>query len=221
MYPFDDYRPPAFTGLDILYEDDVLIALNKPPGLLSVPGRGPEKSDCMLSRLLSSHPGASVVHRLDMPTSGIILFALNSQLQSELSELFAQRQMSKTYQARVYGEVTPHKGSINQPLITDWPRRPRQKIDYNQGKAALTRYEFVSLDSNGNSLVNLYPVTGRSHQLRVHLSSLGHPILGDELYGTRASMRASNRLLLHATELSFIHPVTRQTIHLRCPASFT
>ncbi len=221
LHAFESYQPPPFNGLDIIYEDDDIIVLNKPAGLLSVPGRGADKADCLLSRLQSTHPSALTVHRLDMSTSGLIMYALNSNIQSALGKLFTHRQISKTYIARVHGQLTTHKGSINQPLITDWPNRPRQKIDYHQGKQALTHYEYIDTDTQGHSLVRLTPVTGRSHQLRVHMSSLGHPILGDQLYGTAASRSASPRLLLHACELQFTHPVTQQNVHLKCPASFS
>ncbi len=220
MPDFSKYQPPAFTPLDILYQDEHLIAVNKPSGLLSVPGRGDNKRDCMLSRLQEHYPQALVIHRLDMPTSGVILFALNKTMQSLMSKLFTERKMYKEYIARVYGIVREKKGSINQPLITNWSQRPRQKIDYKHGKSALTHYQHLSDNLENNSLLKLMPVTGRSHQLRVHLSSLGHPILGDELYGTAASRNASERLLLHASYIRFKHPIINQLIKIKCPINF-
>ncbi len=214
------YHPPAFDGLDILYEDAQFIALNKPSGLLSVPGRGEHKSDCMLSRLQASHPEALVIHRLDMPTSGIILFALSKQAQSEMSKLFAERKVEKEYTASVDGRLQNPSGVIDEPLITDWPNRPRQKIDYTHGKPAVTRYSLIK-SGNDSSLVKLQPVTGRSHQLRVHMASIDHPILGDEFYGTEKSRGASPRLLLHASRLCFIHPFSQQKIEITCPAEFS
>lgn len=221
MQDHAQYNPPVHSGLDILYQDQYFIAVNKPPGLLSVPGRGSDKSDCMISRVQLEYPDALVVHRLDMATSGILLFALDKQSQRIMSECFASREITKEYLARVSGRVVIEKDTISQPLIADWPNRPKQKIDYKQGKPSLTRYERIAIDSDGNSTVRLYPVTGRSHQLRVHLSSIGNPILGDELYGTFASRNASNRLLLHATRLSFIHPYNREAVDIQCPAEFS
>lgn len=213
------YQPPLHTGLDILFEDKDLIVLNKPSGLLSVPGRGIDKMDCMLNRLQLEHPTALTVHRLDMPTSGIMLFALNKNIQKLLSILFEQRNIQKQYIARVFGRVNEQSGIINQPLITDWPNRPKQKIDYKTGKPSITKFHRLSTDSN-SSIIQLQPVTGRSHQLRVHMSSLGHPILGDELYGIYQSRTASNRLLLHADKISFIHPITNNIIEITSKADF-
>lgn len=223
------YNPPIFDNLDILYQDDVLLAVNKPTGLLSVPGKGDDKQDCMLSRVQTQFPSALTIHRLDMPTSGILLFALDKPTQSHLSQRFADRTVKKTYTAIVQGKLAQTQGLIDQPLITDWPNRPRQKIDYTDGKPAQTHYElqkvFTACEKEnsaytGHSLVTLYPITGRSHQLRVHMSSLGHPILGDSLYGTQLSRSASPRLLLHASELKFNHPVTHKAINILCPAPF-
>lgn len=220
MLDLASYNPPIFTALDILYVDEHIIAVNKPSGLLSVPGRGEYKSDCMLSRVQLTYPDALVVHRLDMPTSGIILFALNKVMQSELSRLFSDRKIKKEYTARVAGELVEDSGVIDEPLITDWPRRPRQKIDYVHGKPAITHYTLISTDRI-NSLVKLEPVTGRSHQLRVHMESISHPILGDDFYGTEESRTASPRLLLHASRLCFHHPITQQKIDIQCPAEFS
>ena len=220
MLPPLIYTPPAHRSLQILFQDDTLIILNKPSGLLSVPGRGEDKQDCMLSRLLTEHPSALTVHRLDMSTSGIIIFALNKQIQRELSSLFEHRKVYKRYVARVQGKVENHKGVIDQPLITDWPNRPKQKIDYASGKPSTTRYTLKSYNENNTSDVLLEPVTGRSHQLRVHMSSLGHPILGDELYGTLTSRNASDRLLLHSESIAFTHPETQKWISIHSTEEF-
>jgi len=214
------YNPPKHKTLDILYLDMHLIIVNKPSGLLSVPGRGIEKSDCLLSRLQIEYPGAEIVHRLDMPTSGIIIYALNSDTQKALSKLFERKEVHKQYIAKVLGELECRKGIINLPLITDWPNRPRQKIDFMSGKPSKTDYELISTDCTGNSLVKLLPITGRSHQLRVHMAALGNPILGDALYGNDESFEASTRLLLHAEKISFIHPVSDIEININCPANF-
>lgn len=206
--------------LDVLYLDEYLIIVNKPCGLLSVPGKGIEKSDCLLSRVKIEYPGADIVHRLDMSTSGIIIFALRSDTQKDLSKLFEQKKINKQYLAKVYGELECNRGIINLPLIADWPNRPKQKVDFMSGKPSKTNYELISTDSNSNSLVKLLPITGRSHQLRVHMAALGNPILGDTLYGSDASSEASSRLLLHAENISFIHPVTDIEININCPADF-
>lgn len=212
------YTPPSFTTLDILHQDEHLLIVNKPAGLLSVPGRGVDKADCMLSRVQLTHPQALVVHRLDMATSGVIIFALNKITQAQMGRIFEKRQIQKHYLAQVYGCPATHHGVIEQPLITNWPQRPKQKIDYRQGKYAKTLYEVINEEK---SLIKLTPVTGRSHQLRVHMSSLGHPILGDHLYGTSLSRNASRRLLLHATDLIFDHPVFNNKIHIECKAEFS
>ncbi len=213
MLPALTYNPPPHIALNILYHDDDLIALSKPDGLLSVPGRGESKQDCMLSRLQIEYPQALVVHRLDMATSGIILFALNKKTQKQLGHLFEKKQMSKKYSAVVHGILKEKTGIINQPLMTDWNNRPKQKIDYKNGKPSQTRFTLISTNNNdNNSRVKLQPITGRSHQLRVHMSSLGHAILGDELYGTKQSRQASHRLLLHAEKLEFKHPCSNKNI---------
>jgi len=215
-----EYNPPTHRGLEILFKDDFIIALNKPSGLLSVPGRGIDKQDCMISRLLLEYPQALVIHRLDMATSGILLFALNKEVQKQIGLLFEHRKITKQYIAKVHGKLREISGVINQPLMTDWNNRPKQKIDYKQGKPSQTRFKLIKVDENNNSLVHLSPLTGRSHQLRVHMSSLGHAILGDDLYGTAQSRNASKRLLLHAQKISFIHPVTNTNLEINSDAQF-
>lgn len=219
-HPVFKYQPPEFVHLDILYEDQYCIAVNKPSGLLSVPGRGEDKKDCMLSRLHLSHPGALVVHRLDMSTSGILLFALTKEFQSKMSKLFEQKKVHKSYIAKVYGKLKSKEGSINQPLICDWRNRPKQKIDYSHGKPSTTRYKRLDITADGNSVVELYPITGRSHQLRVHMSSIGHPVLGDVFYSIPDSYKASSRLLLHSHNLSFSHPLDNSLVDIQCKADF-
>ena len=213
------YQPPPHCKLDVLYEDSDLVIVNKPAGLLSVPGRGEDKQDCMLHRLQAEYTDAQSVHRLDMDTSGILLFARHAEAQRAMSRLFEQRRIHKAYLAGLWGVPNDARGRLDLPLTADWPNRPRQKIDFARGKAALTHYELIA--GNGrHSLVQLIPVTGRSHQLRVHMSALGHPILGDPLYGTTLSRCASKRLLLHAEKLAFVHPFTGETINLQCAAEF-
>jgi tRNA pseudouridine32 synthase / 23S rRNA pseudouridine746 synthase len=205
------YLPPPDDGLCIVYEDEYLIVLDKPSGLLSVPGRGPDKADCMAGRAQRRYADAQVVHRLDMETSGLFLMARGNAMQRALSMLFERRQIEKHYIAVIAGLLAEKQGEIDLPLITDWPNRPRQKIDHLCGKPALTGYQLLDEEPQlGASRVVLTPHTGRSHQLRVHMLAIGHPILGDALYAPPAIREKSPRLLLHAQKLHFKHPVTNQ-----------
>ncbi|MDO6427078.1 bifunctional tRNA pseudouridine(32) synthase/23S rRNA pseudouridine(746) synthase RluA [Thalassotalea sp. 1_MG-2023] len=212
------YSPPLSPYLDILYRDNDIVVVNKPSGLLSVPGRLPEHKDCLQTRVQRVLPTATIVHRLDMATSGVMLMALNKHAHVEISRQFEKRLTQKYYLARIFGHPEQKTGTIDQPLICDWPNRPKQKIDHDIGKKALTHYQVLSADEN-TSLVKLTPITGRSHQLRVHMLYLGHPILGDRLYAHPQALSMSNRLLLHARELTFKHPVQQQmlTIEAVCP----
>lgn len=214
------YVPPPDTGLAIVFVDDSLLVVDKPAGLLSVPGRGDDKKDCLLSRVQAEFADALTVHRLDMSTSGLLLLARGAAMQSELSRLFRERQVDKRYLAEVEGCLEADAGEVDLPLICDWPNRPRQKVDFDIGKRSLTRYRTLDRDQVRHaSRVELEPVTGRSHQLRVHLASLGHPIIGDELYGS-GSLESGERLRLHATELRFVHPLSRAPLHFHCEAPF-
>lgn len=210
------YQPPMSPYLDIVYQDNDIVVLNKPSGLLTVPGRLAEHQDCLQNRVLKVLPTATIVHRLDMATSGIILMALNKPAHVAISRQFEKRLTQKCYIARVFGKVEKATGSVEQPLICDWPNRPKQKIDHENGKAALTHYKVLSyrenIDNQTTTLVELTPVTGRSHQLRVHMLSLGHPILGDRLYAHEQALTISNRLQLHAKMLQISHPVSEQTL---------
>ncbi|AMX03661.1 RluA family pseudouridine synthase [Microbulbifer thermotolerans] len=199
------YRPPAEPFLSVVYEDEALLVLDKPSGLLSVPGRDPAHRDSLASRAQARYPGALTVHRLDMDTSGLVVMARNPQAHRKLSAQFQNRQVEKVYCAKVWGELADNSGEIDLPLICDWPNRPRQKVDFELGKPSLTRWEKISACA-GFSLVCLRPVTGRSHQLRVHLQAIDHPILGDPFYAHPQARTAAPRLLLHATELAFTHP---------------
>jgi len=201
------YSPPCDDGLDLVYQDDSILVANKPAGLLSVPGRGADKSDCMATRLQMKFPDALVVHRLDMSTSGLMMFARGVKMQRRLSQMFRERLVAKRYMAVVAGKLEPATGEIDLPIAVDWPNRPLRKIDAESGQLSLTRYRVLSHDAaSAISRVELEPVTGRTHQLRVHMAAIGHPILGDELYGGAAS-ESAERLLLHAGELSFAHPL--------------
>lgn len=203
----------------IVYADDALIAFDKPAGLLSVPGRGPDKADCAAARVQALYSDALTVHRLDMATSGLLLFARGKDMQRALSGLFARGEMAKRYLADVWGSPDPAGGEINLPLIADWPRRPLQKVDHDVGKPSTTRYETVS-SADGIARLSLTPLTGRSHQLRVHLSAIGHPILGDEFYAHPEAFALGSRLALHATRLDFLHPASGERIVIESPCPF-
>ena len=217
------YQPPMSPYLDIIYQDNDLVVLNKPSGLLTVPGRLPEHQDCLQNRVIKVLPTATVVHRLDMATSGIILMALNKPAHVDISRQFEKRLTKKRYIARVFGKITEATGSVDKPLICDWPNRPKQMVDYDNGKAALTHYKVLdyldNADGQTTTLVELTPVTGRSHQLRVHMLALGHPILGDRLYAHDEALTQNNRLQLHAQMLQISHPVSKQelTFSKECP----
>ena len=215
------YIPPHDNGLDIIYRDEYLLVVSKPAGLLSVPGRGPEKQDCLLSRVQREFPTALTVHRLDMSTSGLMVLALGKAMERALSILFQQRKISKRYIAVVDGKPEPEQGEIDLPLITDWPNRPRQMVSYEHGKPSQTRYRVLTYDAKTNtSRVELEPLTGRTHQLRVHMMSLGHAILGDEFYASPEVYAAAERLLLHAKSLGFEHPITGEYISFENPPVF-
>lgn len=213
------YAPPLTPYLDILYQDDALVVFNKPSGLLSVPGKAPEHRDSLEYRARLVWPGIRLVHRLDMATSGLVVMALNADSQRELNWQFQHRSTQKHYIARVAGYVAADFGSINLPLICDWPNRPKQKVCYQHGKASLTHYQVLQREQSSSRL-KLIPVTGRSHQLRVHLQWLGHPILGDKFYASKAENDAAPRLQLHAEQLTLQHPQTKQRLHFICPCPF-
>ncbi|HEU0219807.1 MAG TPA: RluA family pseudouridine synthase [Gallionella sp.] len=199
-------------GFDLIYQDESLIVANKPAGLLAVPGRGADKQDCLASRMQAEFPDVLVVHRLDMATSGLLLFARGVAMQRRLSHLFREREVRKRYVAVVSGKLVQSAGEIDLPLVGDWPNRPRQKVDIEIGKPSLTRYRLLAHDvATDTARVELEPITGRTHQLRVHLAAIGHPILGDALYGEHTKGGAG-RLLLHASALSFVHPLNAEPL---------
>ena len=207
--------PPPLRGIAVVYQDTTLIVADKPAGMLAVPGRGADKQDCCAARIQQEFPDALIVHRLDMATSGLIVFARGAAMQRKLSRMFRERAVHKRYIARVSGKMKQAQGEIALPLIADWPNRPKQKVDEDTGKPALTRYRVLGFDGEV-SRVELEPVTGRTHQLRVHLAAIGHPILGDMLYHGPAA----ERLMLHACELSFVHPVSGEKLELRSMPPF-
>jgi tRNA pseudouridine32 synthase/23S rRNA pseudouridine746 synthase len=218
------YCPPMSPDLDIIYRDNDIVVLNKQSGLLTVSGRLPAHKDCLQSRVNKVLPTATVVHRLDMATSGILIMALHKPAHVAISRMFQQRETKKSYIARVYGHMKDDNGSVDQPLICDWPNRPRQMVDHERGKQSLTHYRVLSRDTDANSvpstLVELTPITGRSHQLRVHMLFLGHPILGDRLYSHESAVTASARLLLHAQMLELAHPCIEKTLTFKVPCPF-
>ncbi|CPR16949.1 bifunctional tRNA pseudouridine(32) synthase/23S rRNA pseudouridine(746) synthase RluA [Brenneria goodwinii] len=216
----EPYNPPTDPWLHILYQDRHIMVVNKPSGLLSVPGRAPEHQDSVMSRIQADYPDAQSVHRLDMATSGVIVVALTKAAERELKRQFREREPKKAYIARVWGLMERDEGLIDLPLICDWPNRPKQKVCFELGKAAQTEYQVLSRDADGTTRVRLMPITGRSHQLRVHLLALGHPILGDGFYAHPQAKAKAPRLLLHAQELCIMHPEFKTPMHFRCEADF-
>lgn len=214
------YHPPMASVLDILHIDEALLVVNKPAGLLSVPGRGADKQDSLATRVQTTYPDALIVHRLDMDTSGLMIMAREITTQRMLGNMFAERQVEKHYIAIVSGLVAQDEGEIKLPLVCDWPNRPRQMVDHLNGKPAHTLYKVTSRDTQSRTThVQLTPVTGRTHQLRVHMQALGHPIIGDPLYGNDKNKHAV-RMMLHASSLGFQHPTTRQPLHFKSRAPF-
>ncbi|ABC31360.1 Pseudouridylate synthases, 23S RNA-specific [Hahella chejuensis KCTC 2396] len=213
------YSPPTDPWLETLYEDKDIIVVNKPSGILTSPGRGAHLYDSVWSRVKEKHPLSHVVHRLDLATSGVLVLALRRKAEKELKRQFMQREVRKTYVAKVWGVIKEDQGEVDLPLICDWPNRPKQKVCFEHGKPAVTGYRVLAREENA-TLVELYPITGRSHQLRVHMLSLGHPILGDRFYASPEALAASERLLLHAQSLSFKHPYSGEDMTFHTPADF-
>ena len=212
--------------LRCLHADDALLVLVKPAGLLSVPGRGADKQDCTSARASQQWPGALVVHRLDMATSGLLLMARTPAVQRALSQAFADRQVEKRYQAIVQGCMAAPEnkngwGDIELPIAADWERRPLRVIDHERGKPSHTRWRLLASDAAAQtSRLELSPVTGRTHQLRLHLAAIGHAILGDALYADASAQARAPRLLLHATRLAFTHPVSGAWVQYALPPDF-
>ncbi|MEJ6392899.1 RluA family pseudouridine synthase [Gymnodinialimonas sp. 2305UL16-5] len=213
-----NYAPPD-VPLDMVHEDHELLLVNKPAGLLSVPGKGEHLADCLIARLQVAFPEALLVHRLDMDTSGVMVFARSPAAQRHLGLQFEKRHVKKAYVARVWGEVAEKQGHIDLPLIVDWPNRPLQHVDYETGKPAQTDWRRMRVDADGTTRLRLHPLTGRSHQLRVHMREIGHPILGDPFYATGAA-RDFPRLMLHAESLKLRHPDGGKGLLFRAPVPF-
>jgi len=214
-----DYQPPLTPYLDILYQDDHILVLNKPSGLLTVPGKAAEHYDSLDYRVRRVWPLARIVHRLDMATSGLVVMAMHLDAQRHLNRQFRLRQTEKRYLAVVEGQMTTSNGSIELPLICDWPNRPKQKVCFDHGKPALTHFQLLDTMTQSSRVV-LKPVTGRSHQLRVHMQWLGHPIVGDKFYGSEQGKTLATRLLLHAWQLQFVHPVTGNQLYFEASCPF-
>jgi tRNA pseudouridine32 synthase/23S rRNA pseudouridine746 synthase len=211
-----DYTP---HGVPVIYRDESIVVLNKPTGLLSVPGIGFEKRDCVAVRVASAVEGARIVHRLDRDTSGVMIMANDKTTHRELSRQFQDRKVEKTYEAVVFGVVEEAAGSIDLPIRKDMENPPRQCVDHEQGKPSLTNWKVIERMEDRTRLA-LYPKTGRSHQLRLHLLKIGHPILGDDLYATIEQQAMADRLLLHAVSLSVVHPATLKSMTFESPAPF-
>lgn len=212
-----DYAPPQ-DPLEILHDDHELLAVNKPSGLLSVPGKGAHLADCLLTRVQAAFPQALLVHRLDRDTSGVMVFAQSSHAQRHLGLQFEKRMTRKTYVARIAGRLEPKEGTVDLPLIVDWPNRPRQMVCHETGKPAQTDWKVLKY-ADGETRVRLFPKTGRSHQLRVHMLALGHPILGDPFYATGAAL-GYPRLMLHSEELRVKHPDGGASVKFRAKPPF-
>ena len=210
-------------NLEIIYQDEHLIAVNKPSGMLSVPGRGEDKQDCVVVRLQQHMPEIRVVHRLDCHTSGVMLLAIGPDMQRQLSRLFHDREVEKRYIALVHGMVEQNSGIIDIPMRGDPDNRPMQVIDYVNGKHAQTQWRLLRYQKTGalsqSSRLQLRPVTGRTHQLRVHCMALGHPVVGDRLYND-LNGGGAERMMLHAEQLEFIHPVSHEKICLSAKCEF-
>ena len=217
IYQYTSTRQP-FT---LIHADHAFLIVNKPGNLLSVPGRGADKQDCLIARVQTDYPDALIVHRLDCDTSGLLVLARNKEMHRRLSIQFQERHVDKRYVAVVNGKLTQTSGDISLPLSVDWPNRPLHKVDFETGKPSLTRYRLMNYNEvDHSSRVELTPETGRTHQLRVHMLALGHPILGDSLYADPETKAKAGRLLLHAESLSFDHPETGERLNFTCHADF-
>lgn len=216
----EPYNPPREPWLHILYQDAHIMVVNKPSGLLSVPGRLDEHKDSVMTRIQRDFPQAESVHRLDMATSGVMVVALTKAAERELKRQFREREPAKTYVACIWGHPEKEGGVVDLPLICDWPNRPKQMVCFENGKAAQTEYQVLEYRADNSARVSLKPITGRSHQLRVHMLALGHPILGDNFYAHPDARAMAPRLLLHAESLTITHPAFGNAMTFRQPADF-
>ncbi|MCG7546680.1 bifunctional tRNA pseudouridine(32) synthase/23S rRNA pseudouridine(746) synthase RluA [Pseudoalteromonas sp. Of7M-16] len=214
-----NYNPPTDPYLEILYQDEHMLVINKPSGLLTVPGKDPKHADSVINRVNRVFPNAKIVHRLDMATSGVLCLAMHKEAHRFLSIQFQDRLTKKRYVARVFGKLETKHGSVDLPLTCDWPNRPKQMVCHESGKPSLTHFEVLEYEPLATR-VSLTPITGRSHQLRVHMQSLGHVILGDRLYARGDALKAANRLQLHAQMLEICHPVSGEMMQFNAPDPF-
>ncbi|TQV88522.1 bifunctional tRNA pseudouridine(32) synthase/23S rRNA pseudouridine(746) synthase RluA [Aliikangiella coralliicola] len=214
-----NYNPPTEPYLKILYQDEDIVVCDKPSGLLSVRGKAPEHQDSLQARANRVWPNLGIVHRLDMSTSGLMVMALNKPALRALSRQFQDRQTQKNYIANIWGEPDSAKGIVELPLICDWPNKPKQKVCFEKGKASKTLWRVLQQKGN-QSRVELTPITGRTHQLRVHMAEIGHPILGDKFYAHQSAFDAAARLQLHAHKLTIFHPGTGEPLSFESPCPF-
>lgn len=213
-----NYNPPQDPYISIVYIDDDVLVLDKPSGLLHVPGKDPGLWDCLDYRVRKTYPTASVIHRLDKDTSGVVVMALHKKAHAFIAMQFEKRTTQKAYIARVWGQVEGERGHIDLPLASDPENKPRHRVDWDAGRPAQTDWEVITREDNATRL-KLIPHTGRTHQLRVHMKAMGHVILGDEFYAEGEALKAAPRLQLHAAELSFIHP-NGQPMNIKIPCPF-
>lgn len=214
-----DYFPPLEPYLNILYQDDEILVLDKQSGLLTVPGKDPSLWDCVEHRARQTWPTAGIVHRLDKDTSGVLVMALNKRAHGRIGSQFEHRKTTKSYVARVAGLMEQDSGLVDLPLATDWDNKPRQRVDYENGRASQTEWSVMEREADVTR-VRLHPLTGRTHQLRVHMKAIGHVILGDAFYGDEVTLKAAPRLQLHAAELGFTHPTTDEFMTFVAPTPF-
>lgn len=214
-----DYFPPTDPYLSVLYVDEDILVVDKQSGLLSVPGKDPSLWDCIEYRAHQKWPTAGMCHRLDKDTSGVLVMALNKRAHGRIGSQFEHRQTTKSYVARVSGIIAEDKGVVDLPLATDWENKPRQRVDFENGRHAKTEWEVIEREENATR-VKLVPLTGRTHQLRVHMKALGHVILGDAFYAEGPDLKAADRLQLHAAELGFTHPTTGEFMTFVAPTPF-
>ena len=214
-----DYHPPLEPYLNVLHVDDDILVLDKQSGLLTVPGKDPSLWDCVEYRARKTWPTAGIVHRLDKDTSGVLVMALNKRAHGRIGSQFEHRQTTKSYVARVDGLVAEDRGLIDLPLATDWENKPRQRVDYENGRPSQTDWQVIEREQSATR-VRLLPLTGRTHQLRVHMKAIGHVILGDAFYGDERTQAAADRLQLHAAELGFTHPTTGKFMSFTAPMPF-
>jgi tRNA pseudouridine32 synthase/23S rRNA pseudouridine746 synthase len=214
-----DYNPPTDPWIDIVHEEADFVVVNKPSGLLSVPGKDPALADSLQRRAEARWPAAGMIHRLDKDTSGVMVIALNKRAHAKIAMQFEKRTSEKSYVARLWGPLEADEGLVDLPIAVDWENKPRQKIDFERGREARTEWRVIARE-DGITRVRLKPLTGRTHQLRLHMMTLGHPVLGDPFYATGEALAAADRLQLHAEELSFAHPTTGERVRFVIPTPF-